>query len=115
MCDIKISREVRESIEILSPLETATPETSPVLIVLNCINELLVFYVNEKGELIRQNRTKNNQETILGKNVAAFRVFRKGRRFVNYHLEMAVDDPKGPGGKRKFSLISSVTLRNNFN
>ncbi len=108
MCDIQLSRELRGSIEVLSPLKTTPLKTSPILVVLNQINELIVFYVNKQGELIRQNRTKDNVEKVLGRNVSAFRVFRKGRRLVNYHLELSVDDPKGHDGKRKFSLISSL-------
>jgi prepilin-type N-terminal cleavage/methylation domain-containing protein len=118
ICDAKLSRELRTSVQILSPVEPlnmSSPETSPLLVVLNATNELLVFYVNQQGMLIRQNRTRGNYETVLGNNISAFRVFRKGRRLINYHLELAVDDSKMPGGKRKFSLITSVTLRNNFN
>ena len=117
MCDTKIIRELRSSVEILSPVEILDTgaKSSPILVILNELNELIVFFVNKKGELIKQNRVKDNEEEVLGKNVSAFRVFRKGRRLVNYHLELSVDDPKGPDGKRKFSLISSVTIRNNFN
>ena len=116
LCDTKIARELRMGVEILSPLESdGTPESSPILVMLNGTNELIVFYVNEKNELIRHSRTKGNGEKVLGRNVSSFRVFRKGRRLVNYHLEMAVDDPKLPDGKRRFSLITSVTLRNSVN
>lgn len=118
ICDARLARELRTSVQILSPEEaddTGSPETSPILVVLNATNELIVFYVNNSEELIRQNRTKGNSETVIGKSISAFRVFRKGRRLINYHLELAVDDSKMPDGKRKFSLITSVTLRNNFN
>lgn len=116
LCDTKLSRELRLGIEILSPLQqTSGFQSSPVLVMLNQTNELLVFYVNDKNQLIRQSRTRNNTETILGRNVSAFRVFRKGERLINYHLEMAVDDPKMPDGKRRFSLITAVTLRNPVN
>lgn len=118
ICDARLARELRTSVQILSPEEpadSAAPETAPLLVVLNATNELIVFYVNNNGQLIRQNRTRGNFETVIGKNISAFRVFRKGRRLINYHLELAVDDSKMPDGKRKFSLITSVTLRNNFN
>lgn len=111
MCDVKMSREIRAGVKILSPLDEI-PESSPILVFINATNELIVFYVNKKSELIRQNRTQGNIEEVFGTNISAFRVFRKGKRLINYHLELAVDDPKGPDGKRKFGLITSVTLRN---
>ena len=117
ICDTKIQRELRCSVKIISPQVRAPSEakSSPVLIFLNQLNELIVLYVNDDGELRRQNRTKACTESILAKNVSAFRVFRKGRRLVNYHLELSMKDHQHSSGTRRFSLLSSVTLRNNYN
>jgi len=127
IADTKMLRELRMGVELISPTtEAGTPETSSVIIFLNKVNQMIVFYVNKNNQLMRQNRNwdsdtlfypdnSSGAETVLAENVSAFRAYRKGRRLLNYHLEIAVDDPKLPDGKRRFSLISSITFRNNFN
>lgn len=108
IASLQLSRSLRSAVEIVGPPEGAT-KTRPYVIFVNEMNELMVIYVNTRGQLVQQNRTDEKKETVLGSGVKQLRVHRKGHRLVNYHLFLE-DTASG----EKFNLVSGVTIRNSI-
>ena len=108
IASLELSRSLREASEIVAPADGST-QTRPYIVYVNAVNELMVIYVNTKGQLVQMNRTDGDRETVLGQGVARLRVHRKGHRLVNYHLFLE-DQLAG----EKFNLISGVTIRNSI-
>ena len=109
IASLRLSNELRNATEIFAP-PTHLGESRPYLIFSNDENEIIVIFVNEKKELVRLNRNKNDETKVIGHGIDRLRIYRKDRRLLNYHLHFLSDD-----GKQKFDLISGVTIRNNFN
>jgi prepilin-type N-terminal cleavage/methylation domain-containing protein len=119
VASLVISRELRHASEIIAPPEGAPPtneaeKTRPYVVYVNEMNELMVIYVNNEGQLVRQNRNKNDEVTVLGTGVSRMRFHRKGHRLLYYHLFL--EDERNPDEKtrEKFNLISGVTIRNSI-
>lgn len=108
IASLQLSRALRSAVELVGPPEGAT-KTRPFVVFVNELNELMVIYVNTRGQLVQQNRTDGNKETVLGTGVTQLRVHRKGHRLVNYHLFLE-DTASG----EKFNLVSGVTIRNSI-
>ena len=120
MAGLKLTRDLQEAVEILYPPIPSDPtsaRTSSLVVYLNGRHELAVVYVDDKGRLVRQNRTKGDETTFLAEEVARFRAFRKGRRLLNFHLHFeAVTRRKVDGDETtSFDLLSGATLRNAVN
>lgn len=112
MASLRISREMQEAVEVLHP-RLGDTATCPLVVYLNHENETIVLYVDPQKRLLRQNRSKGQEETVLAEDVDAFRSFRKGRRLLNYHIRMEATAPWQPDRTEAFNLISGATLRNN--
>ena len=112
MASLRITREIQQGVEVLHP-RLGESRTTPIIVFLNAVHELIVLYVDERSRLVRLNRSKGDEETVLAENVQRLRAFRKGRRLLNYHIFLEADEAQGR--KQRFNLISGATLRNNFN
>jgi prepilin-type N-terminal cleavage/methylation domain-containing protein len=119
VASLHISRELRHATEIIAPPESAPPtnegdKTRPFIAYINELNEIIVIYVNNEGQLVKQNRNLNDATEVLGTGVSRLRAHRKGHRLLYYHLFL--EDERNPdvNTREKFNLISGVTIRNSI-
>lgn len=108
IASLQLSRSLREASEIVAPPEGST-QTRPYIIYVDELNQLMVIYVNTKGQLVQMNRSDSDKETVLGSGISRLRAHRKGHRLVNYHLFL-----EDAASSEKFNLISGVTIRNSI-
>jgi Tfp pilus assembly protein PilE len=116
IASLHMARELRHATEIVSPPETLLPQvpakSRPYVVFVNELNEIIVLYVNDKGQLIRQNRNKLNtpeENTTLATGIKRLRVHRYGHRIVNYHVFLEDEN-----NKEQFNLISAMAVRNSI-
>ena len=105
---VRLSEILHDATELFAPA-VATPESRPFAVFSNHVNELMVLYVDKKQRLMLQNRNTGEKQS-LASNVARFRTYRRGRRLLNYHLEVR-DATTG----EKLNLLGGVCIRNNRN
>jgi type II secretory pathway pseudopilin PulG len=109
VASLHVSRQLRLAVEIFAP-PVGLDQTRPYLVFSDETNHLKVIHVNEKKELVELDRNANDEGRVLATGVTRFRVFRKGRRMVVYHLHLK-DELAG----ERFNLISGACIRNNIN
>lgn len=119
IASLQIARELRHATEIIAPPEGAPPtneaeQSRPFIAYVNETNEIIVLYVNAEGQLVKQNRNKNDEVTVLGTGMGRLRAHRKGHRLLYYHLFLEDERNPDENAREKFNLISGVTIRNSI-
>lgn len=116
IASLHLARELRHATEIVAPPEAVLPQvpakSRSYVVFVNELNEIIVIFVNEQGQLVKQNRNKLNtpeETTVLATGIKRLRVHRYGHRLVNYHVFL-----EDEANKEKFNLISAMAVRNSI-
>ena len=108
MASLRLSESLHDATELFAPA-IGGAESRPFALFSNHVNELVFVYVDDKQRLIMLNRNTKEKQ-VLATGCTRFRVYRRGRRLLNYHVAL-----RDANSGEKLSFLGGVCVRNNLN
>lgn len=108
LATVRLSEVLHDATELFAPA-VDIGESRPFAVFSNHVNELMVLHVDRQQRLVLWNRNTGEKQP-LASGVVRFRAYRRGRRVLNYHLEL-----KEATSGEKLNLLGGVCIRNNRN